>query len=121
MQCHLHHVRVTAGQQVLGCTPQTCKSCSCHASRLKKDPRERHQRDRDINALRDRILYTSTATRSWSNTSPCLANSRQTTAAIFTPRGRRRVPLAGEIDISLAQQLPGKPATGANPSEPSDL
>ena len=101
-----------------GCTLQTCKPCNCHASRLKKEPRDS---DRDISGLLDRISYTSAAKWSWSNTSQCLADSRQTTAAIVTPRGWRRLPLAGETDIRLVQQLPGTPATGANPSEPSDL
>ena len=43
---------------LLGCTPQTCKPCSCPALRPKKEPGDS---DRDINGLLDRASYRSAA------------------------------------------------------------
>lgn len=108
------HVRVIAGQQVLGCTLQTCKPCSCHTSRLKKDPR-----DTDRTSLVYWIGYlTSAAKWSWSNTSQCLADSRQTTAAMSSPLGDEGYHLQREIDIRLVQQLPGNQQLGQIPQSP---
>ena len=45
---------------------------------------------------------------SWSNTTPCVAESRQDVAVIFAPGRRRRLPVIGEIDVRLAHWLPGK-------------
>ena len=51
--------------------------------------------------------------RSWSNTTPCTVDRRQNIGAIFTTRGRGRVPFIGGIDIRLAYQLSGKLAAEA--------
>ena len=53
--------------------------------------------------------------KSWSNTSPCAADIRQVMVGVFIPRGRRRLPVIGEIDVMLAHQLPGKLAEGHAP------
>ena len=79
------------------------------ASRLKKEPRDSN---RDISDLLDKGSYTPEA-RSWSNTSLCVADSKQDMAADFATRGRRRLPFIGGINVRLAHKSPGKPAAGA--------
>ena len=61
----------------------------------------------------DRGAYLSEA-RSWSNTPPCVTDDRRDTVliAVFTPRGRGRLPVIKGVDIKLAHGLPGKPAEG---------
>ena len=54
--------------------------------------------------------------RSWSDTPLCAADM----AAVFTPRGKGRLPVIGEVDIRLAGWLPGKLAEGHSPYCPFD-
>ena len=58
--------------------------------------------------------------RSWSNTPWCAADGRVDMVAVFTPRGRGRLPVIGRFDVGLAHQLPGKPAEGHVPHHPFD-
>ena len=58
--------------------------------------------------------------KSWSNTPPCVADSRQDMAAVFTPSRRGRLPVIGEIDVKLAFQLPGKATEGYAPNHTFD-
>ena len=99
-----------------GCTPQTCKPCTCPASRPREEP---GIGDRDINGLMDGGTYTSKA-KSWSNTPLRAAGGGQDMAVIFATRGRGRVPVIGGNDIKLAYRLPGKPAERRTPHSPFD-
>ena len=99
---------------LLGCIPRACKPCNCSAERLKKEPRDS---DRDISGLLYRESYKSEA-KSWSDNPLYTAAGRQDMATVFATgdggRGvRRRLPVIGGIDVSLAYQLPGKPEAGA--------
>ena len=109
-----HHRIDLALRQVLGCTPQAYKPCTCPASRLKKKPRVSN---RDINSLMDWGAYTSEA-RSWSDTPLCVAEGRQDLAAVLAPQGEGRLPFIGGIDVRLVHQLPGKPEEEPTPHLP---
>lgn len=74
--------------QLLGCTPQARKPCSCPTSRLKKELRDS---DPDINGFIGWESHPSEA-RSWSDTRPCVAESKQDTAAIFATAGAGEEP-----------------------------
>ena len=85
--------------------------CFCPASRLKKVPRVS---DRDLSGLMDGGSYRSEA-RAWSDTPLCVVHSGQDVAAAFAmgaAEGREVVNIIEGIGISLAHQLPGKPAQG---------
>ena len=81
-------------------TPQAYKACACPASRPKKEPRAQ---DRDSGLL-DGGSYMSEA-RSWSDTSPCVADGGQDMAAVFA-LGKGRLPVTGGCDVRLAHWLP---------------
>ena len=50
--------------------------------------------------------------------SPAATSQQQEMEADFSPRGRGRVPVKRGIDLSLAHQLPKKPAEGHAPPRP---
>jgi len=81
---------------------------NCPVARLKKEP---GVSDRDINNLLARGPYTY-KTRSWGDTPPCTADSRQDMVVVLATVGRGRLPVIEVIDIRLAHQLPGNPAKG---------
>ena len=99
---------------MVGCNLQAYKSCTCPASRLKKEPRVS---DRNMNDLMYGEAYVFEA-RSWSDTPPCEADGGQERAAVFTLRGTGRLPVTGGTDIWLA--LPGEPAEGNAPPRTFD-
>ena len=76
--------------------------------------------DRDLSGLMDGGSYRSEA-RAWSDTPLCMVHSGQDVAAAFAmgaAEGREVVTIIEGIGISLAHQLPGKPATGERFSAP---
>lgn len=79
--------------RVVGCIPQTSKTCTYPASSPKREP---GVSNRDIGGLTHGGSYTSES-RSWSNTPPCVSDSGQDMAAILAPRGKRRFPVIGEL------------------------
>ena len=105
-------------EPILDCTPQARKPCTRPASKPKKEPGDG---DRDNGGLLNRGFYMSEAKGSWSDTPPCTADGRQDLAAVFTPRGRGRLPVVEGIDIGWPiSWLPGKPAEGYTPQHPFD-
>ena len=70
--------------------------------------------DRGLSGLMDRGSYRSEA-RAWSDPPPSLVHSGQVVAAAFAMgvvEGREVVTIIEGTGISLAHQLPGKPAEG---------
>ena len=57
--------------------------------------------------------------RSWSDTSPCVADGRQDVVAVFV-RSERGLAVIGGIDVRLAHQLPGKLTETHTPHCPFD-
>ena len=71
---------------VLGCTPQACKACTCPTSRPEKRARNWWQRHQEFNGW-----------GSSSDTPPRAADSRQDKAVVFTTTGRASLPVVGEL------------------------
>ena len=101
--------------RVLGCTPQTCKACTCPASRPKKKPVS----NRDMSGFMHGGSYTSES-RSWGDTPPCVADCGRDVVAVLAPGGRRRLPVVGEADVRLARWLSGKLSERHVPHHPFD-
>ena len=93
---------------------QTCRHCTCLASRLKKEPGVSNG---GISGVTDGGADVSGA-RSWNNTQPCTSESGQDVAAVFAPGGKGRLPVIGGVDLRLAHRLPGKPAEAHTPHLP---
>ena len=76
---------------------------------------------RDNNGLMDGGAYTSEA-KFWSNTAPCVVESKQDKVAVLVPKGSlsSNSPSYGGIDIRLAHWLPKKPIEGHTPHHPFD-
>ena len=109
-------IHLSAGTGLLVSIPQAWKPCTCPTSRPKSKSRVSN---RDFNSLMNGGTYMSEA-RSWSSTPPCVADSRQDMAAVFTPSRRGRLPVIGEIDVKLAFQLPRKATEGYAPNHTFD-
>ena len=98
----------------MGCTPQAYKVCACPALKLKKEPRVSN---RDINGVMDGGPYTAEA-RSWSDTPPCAADSRQDMVAVFTAGGGwGGLPVIGELR-QVGSLVTRETSRGARPSLP---
>ena len=85
----------------LGCTPHTCKVCTCSASRQKKEPSVATKASMDGGAHTSEI-------KSWSGTPLCAVNSWQGLRAVFILWGRRGHTSYRGTDIRLAHRLQGK-------------
>ena len=92
--------------QVLGCTPQACKPCSCPATGWKTEP---GVSTRDVSDLLDRKSNKSEA-KVWSDTPPPVAGGRQDVTAILETQRRRRPSVTGYM---TSQGLPVARGTGA--------
>ena len=73
---------------LLGCTPQSCKLCTCPTSKSKKKPRFS---DRDISGLMDMGVF--------------LVQSK-VVAIVFGLKERGRLPIITGIEVKLVHQLP---------------
>ena len=92
--------------QLLGCTPQNRKPCSCQPQGQRKSPE----------------IATKTSTVYWEGDLTCLKRKVMelhptvagggglTTAGTFTTPSRGRCTTCGANDVIMAHQLPGKPA-----------
>lgn len=77
---------------------------------------ERESGISDISGLMDGGSHTSEA-RSWSNTPLCVMDSGQEVVAVFPPRGKRRLPVIGEL-CQVGSLVTRETNGGARPSLP---
>ena len=87
-----------------------CKPCSCPASKLEKEPRDSN---RDINQLLDKGSYKSAAKDPGVTPHRERQRAGRTWQESSLRAGEKGPPFKGGTDVSLAHQLPGKPAPGA--------
>ena len=80
---HLSFLGLLAALPIVGRHPQASESCTCPASRLKKEPRVRN---RDTHDVMDGGAYMSEA-RSWNCTLPPAADDMASTVEVLTPGG----------------------------------
>ena len=109
---HSFYQKIVHG--LVGCIPQACMPCNCLAESLEKEPR----------------TVTETSMGYWAETLTSLNQSPRMTAHCVQPLAdrtqqqcsllgrekggvRRRLPVTGGMDISLAYQLSGRPEAGA--------